>query len=199
MFTWSEYPALVLRWRQGSVMSGFLTFMDRYRDEAACIAALAELRWPKGFVCPGCARRLAYQLAARPRVFECAGCGRQHSVTAGTVFHRTRTPLRKWFAAAWLMAHKLRHALSERAEYPLDGLLEIDESYYGGRGKPESRGRGLTDPNKSLMAIAVETVPAQAAARPREASSILRGRPPHLPTGSGEWRSPLVAGSSEPG
>src|SRR5216683_774119 len=172
MFTWSEYPALVLRWRQGSVMSGFLTFMDRYRDEAACIAALAELRWPKGFVCPGCARRLAYQLAARPRVFECAGCGRQHSVTAGTVFHRTRTPLRKWFAAAWLMAHKLRHALSERAEYPLDGLLEIDESYYGGRGKPESRGRGLTDPNKSLMAIAVETVPAS----PRQGEGIKKSR-----------------------
>ena len=38
-------------------MSGFLTFMDRYRDEADCIAALAELRWPKGFVCAGCAER----------------------------------------------------------------------------------------------------------------------------------------------
>ena len=125
-------------------MSGFLTFMDHYRDEAACIAALAELRWPNGFICAGCAGRLAYQLAARPRVFECADCGRQHSVTAGTVFHRTRTPLRKWFAAAWLigqdkrgvsalflarelalrydtawlMAHKLRHVLSERPEFP---------------------------------------------------------------------------------
>src|SRR6202158_1570410 len=176
MFGVSAYPAPVLRWRQGPVMSGFLTFMDRYRDEAACIAALAELRWPNGFICAGCAGRLAYQLAARPRVFECAGCGRQHSVTAGTVFHRTRTPLRKWFAAAWLigqdkrgvsalflarelalrydtawlMAHKLRHVLSERPEYPLEGLIEIDESYYGGRGKPESRGRGLTDPNKRL-------------------------------------------------
>jgi transposase-like protein len=158
--------------------------MDRYRDEAACISALAELRWPDGFICAGCAGRQSYQLAARPRVFECASCRQQHSVTAGTVFHRTRTPLRKWFAAAWLIgqdkrgvsalflarelalrydtawliAHKLRHVLSERSEYRLDGLIEIDESYYGGRGKPESRGRGLTDPNKSLMAIAVETV-----------------------------------------
>jgi hypothetical protein len=170
-------------------MSGFLTFMDLYRDEAACIAAVAELRWPNGFICAGCAGRVAYQLTSRPRVFECAGCGQQHSVTAGTVFHRTRTPLRKWFAAAWLigqdkrgvsalflarelalrydtawlMAHKLRHGLSERPEYPLHGLIEIDESYYGGRGKPESRGRGLSDPNKSLMAIAVETVPASPA------------------------------------
>jgi transposase-like protein len=179
-------------------MSGFLTFMDRYRDEAVCIAALAELRWPQGFVCAGCSGRLAYQLTARPRVFECAGCGQQHSVTAGTVFHRTRTPLRKWFAAAWLiaqdkrgvsalflarelalryetawlMAHKLRHVLSERPEFPLDGLLEIDESYYGGHGKPESRGRGLADPNKSPMAIAVETIPAS----PRQGEGIKKSR-----------------------
>src|ERR1700730_14783428 len=198
MFTLSAYPAPVLRRRQGSVMSGFLSFMDRYRDEAACIAALAELRWPQGFVCAGCAGRLAYPLTVRPGVFECAGCGQQHSVTAGTVFHRTRTPLRKWFAAAWLiaqdkrgvsalflarelalrydtawlMAHKLRHALSERPEFPLDGLLEIDESYYGGRGKPESRGRGRTDPNKSLMAIAVETIPAS----PRQGEGIKKSR-----------------------
>src|SRR3979411_719032 len=179
-------------------MSGFLTFMDRYRDEAACIAALSDLAIPNGFVCAGCAGRLAYQLATRPRVFECAGCGRQHSVTAGTVFHRTRTPLRKWFAAAWLigqdqrgvsalflarelalrydtawlMAHKLRHVLSERPEYPLEGLIEIDESYYGGAAKPESGGRGLADPNKSLLAIAVETVPAS----PRQGEGIKKSR-----------------------
>jgi hypothetical protein len=66
------------------------------------------LRWPNGFICTGCAGRLAYQLAARPRVFECADYGRQHSVTAGTVFHRTRTPLRKCFAAAWLIGQDKR-------------------------------------------------------------------------------------------
>ena len=43
-------------------MSGFLTFMDRYRDEAACIAALAQLRWPNGFVCAGCAGLANWQL-----------------------------------------------------------------------------------------------------------------------------------------
>src|ERR1700752_373341 len=185
MFMLGALPAAVLRWRQGPVIAGLLTFMERYRDEPACIAALAEWRWPNGFICAGCAGRLAYQLAARPRVFECADCGRQHSVPAATVLHRTRTPLRKWFAAAWLigqdkrgvsalflarelalrydtawlMAAKLRPGLRERPESPLDRLIEIDESYYGGRGKPASRGRGLTDPKKSLMAIAVETVP----------------------------------------
>jgi transposase-like protein len=210
------------------MMSGFLTFMDRYRDEATCIAALAELRWPNGFICAGCAGRLAYQLAARPRVFECADCGRQHSVTAATVLHRTRTPLRKWFAAAWLigqdkrgvsalflarelalryetawlMAHKLRHGLSERPEYPLDGLIEIDESYYGGRGKPESRGRGLTDPNKSLMAIAVETV----LASPRQGEGIKKShfvagsaRIAVLPAATAADLGGFVRGAAKPG
>jgi hypothetical protein len=123
----------------------------------------------------GAPGRRAYQLAARPRVFECADCGRQHSVTARTVVHRTRTPLRKWFAAAWLigqdkrgvsalflarelalrydtawlMAHKLRYGLSERPEYLLDGLIEIDESYYGGRGKPASRAPASPIPIKA--------------------------------------------------
>jgi transposase-like protein len=209
-------------------MSGFLAFMDRYRDEAACIAALAQWRWPSGFVCAGCGGRVAYQLSSRPRVFECAGCRKQHSVTAGTVFHRTRTPLRKWFASAWLigqdkrgvsalflsrelalrydtawlMAHKLRHGLSERSEHPLDGLIEIDESYYGGRGKPESRGRGLSDPNKSLMAIAVEAVPAL----PRHREGIKKShfvagsaRIAVLPSATAAALGGFVRGAAKPG
>ena len=166
-------------------MSGILEFLERHGSEADCIEALARLRWPQGYVCARCGERRNYQLKTRPRVFECAGCGHQESVTAGTVFHRTRTPLRKWFLAAWwmgrdkrgvsalflsrelslrydtawLMAHKLRHALTERPEFPLEGLVEVDESYYGGQGKPESRGRGLSNPNKSLLVMAVEKWP----------------------------------------
>lgn len=209
-------------------MSGFLAFMDRYRDEAACLAALAGLRWPTGFVCAGCSGRAAYQLATRPRVLECADCGRQHSVTAGTVFHRTRTPLRKWFAAAWwmaqdkrgvsalflarelglrydtawLMAHKLRHALSERPEFALDGLLEIDESYYGGRGTSQSRGRSLADPNKSLIALAVEKVPAT----PRQGRGIKssrfvagNARIAILPAATAAHLGGFVRGAAKPG
>ncbi len=57
-------------------MTGLLAFQDRYADEQACIAALASVRWPDGFVCAACGGRRNYQLRARPRVFECAGCGR---------------------------------------------------------------------------------------------------------------------------
>ena len=89
-------------------MTGLLAFRDRYADEQSCIAALASVRWPDGFVCAACGGRRGYRLNARPRVFECAGCGRQHSVTAGTVFHRTKTPLRKWFLAAYWLARDKR-------------------------------------------------------------------------------------------
>ncbi len=166
-------------------MGGMLAFQDHHVSEAACIETLARYRWPEGYVCARCEGRESYQLKSRPRVFECSGCGRQESVTAGTIFHRTRTPLRKWFmaawwmardkrgvsalylsselelryATAWLMAHKLRHALTEEAAFPLGGLVEIDESYYGGRGKSESRGRGRSNPNKSLLVMAVEKRP----------------------------------------
>jgi transposase-like protein len=148
-------------------------------------------------------------------------------VTAGTVFHRTRTPLRKWFAAAWLtgqdkrgvsalflarelalrydtawlMAHKLRHGLSERPEYLLDGLIEIDESYYGGRGKPASRGRGLADPNKSLIAIAVETVPASARQGDIKKSHFVGGsaRIAILPAATAADLGGFVRGATKPG
>ncbi len=79
-------------------MRGMLEFQERYGSEAGCIEALARLRWPQGYVCARCGERRSYQLKTRARTFECARCGHQESVTAGTVFHRTRTPL-SWAAS----------------------------------------------------------------------------------------------------
>jgi transposase-like protein len=167
-------------------MAGLLEFATRFATEERCIEHLAQLRWPGGFVCAGCGSRQAWRLKARPRVYECAACHRQESVTAGTVFHRTRTTLPKWFLAAylmgrdkrgvsakflqrelgiayqtaWTMAHKLRHGLGEDRGRPLRGFLEADETFIGGRGDPNSRGRGTNNPNKSVVVAAVEKVPA---------------------------------------
>jgi transposase-like protein len=167
-------------------MTGLLDFAARFGTEERCIEHLAGLRWPGGFVCSGCSGRVAWRLKARPRVYECGTCHRQESVTAGTVFHRTRTDLTKWFLAAylmgrdkrgvsakflqrelavayqtaWTMAHKLRHGLSEDPARPLRGFLEADETFIGGRGDPTSSGRSTAHPDKSLVVAAVEKVPA---------------------------------------
>ena len=207
-------------------MSGLLTFQERYRDEEACILALADRRWPSGFACARCGHRRGYRHKARARVFECAACGRQESVTAGTIFHRTRTPLPKWFLAAWLMgrdkrgvsalflarelglryetawlmAHKLRHGLAERPDALLDGMVEVDESYYGGRGKPESRGRGMANANKSLLVLAVEKV-AVAPGKGVKGSGFVAGRArlAILPRANAEQLGGFVRAAVTPG
>src|SRR6201981_3233907 len=165
-------------------MAGLREFVIQFDTEEKCIEHLAGLRWPGGFACAGCGGRQAWRLKTRPRVYECATCHRQAPVTAGTVFHRTRTDLSKWFVAAylmgrekrdvsakflqrelgvayqtaWTMAHKLRHGLSEDPSRPLHGFLEADETFIGGRGDPTSPGRRTANPDKSLVVAAVEKV-----------------------------------------
>ena len=158
-------------------MTGFLAFCDKYKDEPTCIQALADLKWPDGFTCDKCQGRKAYHLASRPRLYECSACGHQHSVTAGTIFHKTRTDLRIWFMAAylighdkrgvsamfihrefairydtaWLMCHKLRHALTDDSpDFLLDDFVEVDEAFYGGRKQKGNRGRAQ-NADKAMM------------------------------------------------
>jgi transposase-like protein len=118
----------------------------------------------------------------KKRVHECRQCGYQGSVTAGTIFHKTRTPLQDWFWAiyrmsqgkkgvsalqlskeigvgyptAWLMQHKIRKAMADREQSTrLKGLVEVDEGYVGGEEKGSGHiGRGAQ--TKALVAVAVE-------------------------------------------
>src|SRR5262249_34312364 len=66
-------------------------------DEAACAQSLAAARWPDGFVCPGCGGGKAWRLETKAWPYECANCGRQTSITAGTIMHHSRLPLTAWF------------------------------------------------------------------------------------------------------
>jgi predicted RNA-binding Zn-ribbon protein involved in translation (DUF1610 family) len=84
-----------------------MEFQERFATEATCLRYLAASRWPEGFVCPRCGGRAAWVLERR-HLWECAACGQQTSVTAGTVMHKTRTPLRNWFWAAYLVATTIR-------------------------------------------------------------------------------------------
>ncbi len=79
-------------------------FQAGFPDEASCAAFLVERRWPDGFVCPACGSGRAALLRSRAYTYECLVCGRQTSITAGTVMHRSKLPLTVWFWAAHLMA-----------------------------------------------------------------------------------------------
>ncbi len=87
-----------------AVSHSLLAFQQRFPDEAHCAQFLLERRWPDGFVCPGCGGKRGHLLRSRAYTYECVACGKQTSVTAGTVMHRTKLPLTVWFWAAHLMA-----------------------------------------------------------------------------------------------
>jgi hypothetical protein len=135
-------------------------FNKRYGTERDCLDVLEKVRWPNGFICPKCGHDEGYRLLVR-RVIECAVCKYQSSITAGTVFHRTKIPLMKWFwmmyliaqdkggasalrvskqldinfKTAWRVLHKIRRAMSRRDSkvVRLAGLIELDEGYFGGK------------------------------------------------------------------
>ena len=77
---------------------------NMFPDDDACAAWLIEMRWPDGFVCPACGHEKGWALRRKAHTFECAGCRRQTSVTAGTILHASKLPLTVWFWAAYLMA-----------------------------------------------------------------------------------------------
>ena len=80
-------------------------FLDWFGSEGACLAYLERLRWPQEFVCPSCGVSQAPYRSSRARLM-CRACGRQSTVTAGTIFDKTRTPLRVWLAAAWYLTNQ---------------------------------------------------------------------------------------------
>src|ERR1017187_10403043 len=76
-----------------------LDFNHLIATEADCRRYLMSIRWPDGFVCPHCKQIHAWEV--RPYVYECADCGKQTALTAGTLFQDTRYPLQVWFQAIW--------------------------------------------------------------------------------------------------
>lgn len=158
-----------------------LEFQRRFSTEAACQEALERARWPEGFGCPRCGHGRATRIATRG-LLQCAACHHQTSLTAGTILHKTRTPLMKWFWAMWMVAqdkggtsamrlarqleldyrtawsmlHKLRKAMAQRdARYTLTGSIEMDDAYFGGKGRGHrTAGRGTS---KTPVVVMVET------------------------------------------
>src|SRR5438105_7350796 len=91
-------------------------FQARFAAEGACAEYLFERRWPEGFVCPGCGGGRAWLLKTKTFTYECADCGRQTSVTAGTIMHASKLPLTVWFWAAFLMATHIARTVNVIAQ-----------------------------------------------------------------------------------
>ena len=155
------------------------TFLARFGTDAQCRACLTHGRWPEGFCCAGCGHGRAYSHRVR-LIEECAACGKQHSLLAGTMFEQTKTGLARWFLAIWLVTsskggisavelqrqmgfgsyqtawswlHKIRKAMVRPSRRPLAARVEADETLVGGA-KPGKRGRGAA--GKTVVAGAVE-------------------------------------------
>ena len=155
-----------------------IEFNARFSSEERCREYLFKLRWPEGFRCSRCGGTKSWPGRGALRV--CAGCGYQCSVTAGTIFQDTRTPLRLWFQAMWWMTtqkngtsalglqrvlglkqyqtawtwlHKLRSAMVRPGRDLLAGRVEVDECYLGGE---EEGLRGRLIESKALIVVAAE-------------------------------------------
>lgn len=134
--------------------------VERFGDDQQCRNYLERLRWHGDVTCPKCLGTKISSILKRDQ-YNCdnESCGYQFSVTAGTVFHDTHLPLTKWFLAvflicqsrkgmsanqlkrmlrinyrtAWYLCHRIRHAVAEASTEKLDGTVEVDETYVGGK------------------------------------------------------------------
>ena len=155
-------------------------FLKWFADEAACRRYVVGCRWPEGFQCARCGTKAEPWTTSRGYL-HCRQCGSEVSVTAGTIFHRTRMQLSTWFAAmwfvtsqkdgasalglqrvlgfgsyqtAWTWLHKLRKAMVRPGRDRLHGRSEVDEAYVGGTDVGGKRGRGSE--KKEIVVIEVE-------------------------------------------
>jgi hypothetical protein len=153
-------------------------FEAQFGTDDACRAYLVKLRWPDGFRCPRCGKGKSWLV--RKRLLQCAACGRQTSIIAGTIFQDTHAPLTLWFRAmwsvtgskagtsalavqralglgsyqtAWTWLHKLRRAMVRPGRDRLAGQVEVDETFVGAL-EEGVRGRGAE--KKVLVVMAVE-------------------------------------------
>jgi transposase-like protein len=143
-----------------------MSIIRKYGTDEKCRQCLVHLRWPDGIICPKCSSKKISRVYERG-TFDCDNCRYQFSATAGTMFHDSHLPLTIWFyvtfvmcesrkgvsanqikrmfgisyKTAWYLCHRIRAAMVEANKPKLKGIVEVDETYVGGRGHGK-RGRG---------------------------------------------------------
>ena len=153
-------------------------FNKMFPDEWACLEYVKDTISPDGIACRSCQKVTKHHRVASRRSYSCDYCGHHVHPTAGTIFHKSVTPLRDWFYAmfqmastrcgisakqlerelgvtyktAWRMFREIRKLMNEDRG-PLTGQVEMDETYVGG--EVRGRGRGYNK-NKTLVIGAVQ-------------------------------------------
>lgn len=190
----------------------FQEFDAWFADESSCREYLMGLRWPTGFRCPRCGVEDEPWITARAYL-HCRHCGREISVTAGTVFEGTRKPLRDWFFAMWFVTsqkhgasalglkrvlgfgsyqtvwtwlHKLRRAMVRPGRDRLSGAVEVDETFIGA---PEEDVHGRETEDKAIVVVGAE----------QRGRAIGRIRLRRIDDASAEQPEPFIQDSLMPG
>lgn len=162
----------------------FAEFIKRFDSEEACLRYLESVRWSNGFVCPHCGTVGDYWRMG-DGLMRCRACRKRTSVTAGTIFDKTRYPLRVWFhvmwhvvsqkngvsalglkrelgfgsyQTAWAWMHKLRRAMARSGRGMIGGpgvVVEVDETFIGGVKTAKVKGRSPL--GKAIVVVAVES------------------------------------------
>src|ERR1700730_10563596 len=153
-------------------------FEAMFPDEDACCAYLVGKRWPEGVRCPRCGAKRAYPVSTKPWHWQCYACAPESyrfSHIAGTIFENTNKSLRDWFRVihlmltskkgisarqihrymgfgsyktAWYMCHRVRAALQDKEFQKLLGIVEVDETFVGGKATNKHYGKGRGGPGR---------------------------------------------------
>src|SRR5437588_1959908 len=133
--------------------------VELYHEEGACRNHLADVRWPDGVKCTRCGSGERVSKLIGREKWNCGACRYQFTATTGTIFADTHLPLWKWFMAiylmlesrkgmsanhlkrtlavsyktAWFLCHRIRAAMQDGSAELLRGIVEVDESYVGGK------------------------------------------------------------------
>lgn len=132
-------------------------FRGDFPDDDACLAWLKDYLFPDGVFCPNDKKITPHHKLSKRRAYSCELCGHHTYPTAGTIFHKSSTPLTLWFYAiylmastragisakqlerelgvtyktAWRMFHQIRSMMSDDEDSNLTGEVEVDETYIG--------------------------------------------------------------------
>ena len=139
--------------------NSLISLVNHFNNDKRCRDFITEQRWGKVVVCPFCGCTHIYECGNGDNQFKCANCHKRFSCLVGTIFENTKLPLQKWFMAmylisshkkgisshqlardievtqktAWYILHKVRTLFNQYDTPALEGEVEIDEMYLGGR------------------------------------------------------------------